>query len=493
MKKSPLTGTTVLPLVSIIIPTFNSADLLRLTLESVVKQTYQNIEVILIDDGSTDHTVEVARLFGDRVHYIFQENQGTDAAFRNAFEISTGKYISFLDHDDLIMPSKIKKQVEALEANPKIGLCYCGYFYIDGRSNWIQNYCLLPDENIVKELVLANFIWSGGPLVRREVVIDVGLYDEAIWCSDWDFWLRIAHQGYQFIGLQQPLGAYRILPNSQMANVQGLGEGMQMTLDKFFFDQNLPKEMLEIKNDAYSRIYFETSCGYYRVNSGEEGKRFFANSIDLMSQAQLELQSLAEMLAVASFGFRIRDSVAFIELIFAHLPGNLPVDAGKLYNHVMVLVNLGLALRFFSQGAETEARTAFEKSVNSLEDTRISSDELVEFVSRITLSLPLHDPVLFLQKWLGSLPKNLVLSRSMRRQIMGRVCLDDALLQYHAEKYSRAWKSAFVSCINQPANLNNKGILSILIKSPYKRLISKDKTDLAIPLQSAWDDRSISY
>jgi glycosyltransferase involved in cell wall biosynthesis len=487
---SAFTDKTDLPLVSIIIPTYNRADLLRLTLESVVKQTYPNLEIILIDDGSTDHTAQVARTFQGKVQYIYQENQGTDAAIRNAFRISQGKYVSFLDHDDLIMPSKIMKQVELLESNPNFDLCHCGHFYINGEGNWIQNYCLLPEDNILKELVMADFVWSGAALVKRDVILDVGLHDEAIWCSDWDLWLRIASRGYHFAVIQQPLGAYRILPNSQMANVEGLAEGMQMTLDKFFSDPNLPKEMLDIKHEAYSRSYFETSCGYYRLNSGEEGKRFFARSIDMMSQSQRDPQSLANMLSVASFGFRIQDPLAFIEFVFAHLPENLPVDVKELYKHVMVLVNLGSTLRFFSQGLEEESRIAFERVMTFYADSQVGEEEMVEFANRAILSLPLHDPVQFLQKWLDLLPKNFVLTPSMQHRMMGRVCMDDALLQYHAEKFARAWKSAFLSCIYLPGNLGNKGILSILVKSPFKLWAFPDKTSEGIPFRSVWENRN---
>ena len=244
------------PKVSVLIPTYNRADLLRLTLDSVVAQTYPNLEVIVIDDGSTDDTAQVIASFGERVHCIQQVNQGPDAAIANAFTLSTGEYINFMDHDDLMMPTKIERQVAILNKDQSVGLVHCGYEHIDENGRLLQKAFVLPETNVLSNLIGGNFIWSGAPLIRRTCLNDVGLFDESIWCSDWDLWLRIAVAGYGFHCVQESLGAYRILSYSVMSNTRELEKGMFAALDKVFNDERLPKELLSTKESVYSRMHF---------------------------------------------------------------------------------------------------------------------------------------------------------------------------------------------------------------------------------------------
>src|SRR5882724_10991022 len=112
--------------VSVVIPAYNAAEYLRRTLCSVVAQTCSPSEIIVVDDGSTDHTREVCLSFGSKVRYIYQDNDGTfgaSASFRGISE-SGGDLIAFLDHDDLWLPTKLEKQVKLLESQPDAGVAF---------------------------------------------------------------------------------------------------------------------------------------------------------------------------------------------------------------------------------------------------------------------------------------------------------------------------------------------------------------------------------
>src|ERR1051325_7839947 len=103
------------PLVSVIVPTYNRANLLRETIESVLAQTYPNIELIVVDDGSTDETPELLKQYDDRLAYIRKQNAGGTAARNTGILAAHGEYLNFLDHDDLFLPTKIERQVKILQ------------------------------------------------------------------------------------------------------------------------------------------------------------------------------------------------------------------------------------------------------------------------------------------------------------------------------------------------------------------------------------------
>ena len=112
------------PLVTVVIPTYNRADYIAETIESVLSQTYRNIEVIVIDDGSTDGTAQVVAPFIPRVSYVQQENAERGASRNHGLRLARGKYVAFLDSDDVWLPTKVADDVAYLEARPDVGLIH---------------------------------------------------------------------------------------------------------------------------------------------------------------------------------------------------------------------------------------------------------------------------------------------------------------------------------------------------------------------------------
>src|SRR5436309_7380613 len=125
-----------MPKVSVIIPVFNGERYIRQTIESVLAQTYRDFELLVIDDGSTDGTAEAVKEYEKDLRYVHQGNGGASKARNQGIRFSQGKYIAFLDADDLWEPEKLTIQVEFLERNPKIGLVHCNCDGIDeeGRT-----------------------------------------------------------------------------------------------------------------------------------------------------------------------------------------------------------------------------------------------------------------------------------------------------------------------------------------------------------------------
>ncbi len=132
------------------------------------------------------------------------------------------------------MPTKIERQVQVLASRPEVGLVHCRFYYADEDGNYLYKAGLLPEGEVLQELVCSNFVWVGAPLIRRHCFDQVGLFDEEIpaICADWDMWLRIAQAGYRFACVQEPLGVYRIHRDGMMSDVAKLERGNVRRLGK---------------------------------------------------------------------------------------------------------------------------------------------------------------------------------------------------------------------------------------------------------------------
>lgn len=187
------------PLVSVIVPAFNAAQQLRESLDSACAQTCSEIELVLVDDGSTDDTLEIARSFAPRLRVLEQPRQGPGAA-RNAGILSThAPYIAFLDADDLWDPSKLARQVAALEALPEAGLC-CTDFSLSAepetnRESRYARFDAIDGDDAFHRLLHANFLATSAVMLRRSTLAETGLFDGTLRGSeDLDLWLRMAHR-----------------------------------------------------------------------------------------------------------------------------------------------------------------------------------------------------------------------------------------------------------------------------------------------------------
>ncbi|MCC6454285.1 MAG: glycosyltransferase [Caldilineaceae bacterium] len=214
-----------MPRVSVIIPTYNRAELLGDAIASVLAQEYQDFEVIVADDGSTDQSAEVVKRFGPRVIHLALPHRGQPAAPRNAaLAVAAGDYIAFLDSDDLFLPHKLALQVPILEANPQIGLVYSDGYFFAGDPDKMTGHALAglatPSGNVFGELLRANFIFMPLILVRRTLLEASGGFDEhpdLLVAEDYDLWLRLALQtSFQYV--PGDVAAIRLHPGNISAN-----------------------------------------------------------------------------------------------------------------------------------------------------------------------------------------------------------------------------------------------------------------------------------
>src|SRR5260221_3924635 len=128
------------PTVSVILPVYNGENYLRFAIEGALAQTLEGFELIVVDDGSKDATPQIARSYGEQIRYVRQENTGVAGAFNHGLRLATGKYISWLSHDDVFLPEKLEKQLAALRRVGEPAVCYCDVQIIDSAGSVTVEY-----------------------------------------------------------------------------------------------------------------------------------------------------------------------------------------------------------------------------------------------------------------------------------------------------------------------------------------------------------------
>ena len=189
------------PLVSVVIPTYNGAAFLRETIESALAQNYPAVEVVVVNDGSTDSTAELIAGFGDRIKAVTQKNAGTSVARNTGIRESTGEYIAFLDHDDLWAPDKLSRQMPELIADPRLGMVYGGIrFFNHYTCKVTSEHPGMPGLD-AHDLLGRTVISLQCSVIPRSVFDRVGVFDtELKGTDDWEICIRIAN-AYPILGL----------------------------------------------------------------------------------------------------------------------------------------------------------------------------------------------------------------------------------------------------------------------------------------------------
>lgn len=308
-----------------IIPSYNQARFVASTVESVLAQTYPDVEIIVVDDGSTDDTRAVLATYRDRIRTIHQGNRGLAGARNTGFHASRGDYLLFLDSDDLIHPDKLALHVSFLEAERDLGLSYSAWQQISEDGTRVLGE-VRPNRQgrLLRELLRRDFFFfASAAVIRRECLEQVGLFDESLrWGEDADMWLRLARAGYAFGYLDQPLLQYRIHASSMTANVNPLQvQEWLAVLHKFFADPELPADVRALEAEAHSVLHYETAGRYYRDGAIEMAQQHLDRAIHTCPL--LDDEWLLEWIAGTALDPRTRHPEQFIDLVF----DNLPVEA----------------------------------------------------------------------------------------------------------------------------------------------------------------------
>lgn len=234
-----------MPKVSVLIASYNMARYLPQAIDSALMQDYPDFEVIVLDDGSSDGTVEVARSYGSRVRYHWQPNSGVANAYNALLHLAEGEYLQHLDADDVLMPGALRKLAGLLDAHPSVGLAHGAALVIDSTGKvydkrhvpgWIAKMGVVPSEAAFKELLRGCHITTSTVMLRRSVLDTVEMFDQrAVPGEDWDMWMRVAAE-YDVAFTPEVVAHYRIHPTSITSGytVENVLASHLFTLDRLF-------------------------------------------------------------------------------------------------------------------------------------------------------------------------------------------------------------------------------------------------------------------
>jgi len=201
-----------MPKVSVVMSVYNSEQYLRKAVESIITQTFNDWEFIIVNDGSTDNTCKILEEFTDtRIRVLNQINTGLPKALNNGILNSRGEFIARMDADDIALPTRLETQVKFLEQHPDIGIVGSGVYVISssGKIKGILNYPL-NDKEIRKNLIKRNCFIHPSVMIRKKVFEEVGYYNPLFTNSeDYELWFRIAEH-YKLANIEEPLLMYRV-------------------------------------------------------------------------------------------------------------------------------------------------------------------------------------------------------------------------------------------------------------------------------------------
>jgi len=201
------------PKISVVMPTYNMAHLIKRAIGSVLSQTCQDFEIVIINDGSTDDTEEVVKeymLKDQRIRFLTQPHSGKPAVGTNfGIKNSNGKYIAILDSDDEWLPTKLEEQLKLMEARPELGFVVCSTVLIhpDGKT---KEQILTRPESLIESLLVKCYLYPSSMLAKKEVLRAIGLVDENYWVAcDWGMFTEMAKR-YEYEFLEEILYKYYI-------------------------------------------------------------------------------------------------------------------------------------------------------------------------------------------------------------------------------------------------------------------------------------------
>ena len=304
-----------MPLVSVILPTYNRARLLGRAVKSVLNQTFEDFELIIVDDGSTDDTESVIRSFDDeRIKYIRHPmRRGVSAARNTGIKASRGRYIAFQDSDDEWLPKKLEKQVDVFEnARPDVGVVYTGMWRIR-RDKSIKYYPAKEverKEGHIHDLLISRSldIATATAMVRRCCFDKVGVFDENLLAfEDYDLWLRISKY-YRFKYIDEPLIRAFLQEDSITLNADASVTAMEHIISKYWEDfAKYPKALR--KHCVW--------IGNHLILRGElkRGRRWLLNAVksDFLNVKNITHVSL---IGISFFGYRVCRSIVQAYLRF---------------------------------------------------------------------------------------------------------------------------------------------------------------------------------
>lgn len=249
------------PIFSVVVPAYNQAQFLPFTIDSILAQTVKEYEIIVVNDGSTDNTAEVAASYGDKIRYVYQDNMGLAGVRNTGVHEARGQFVSFLDSDDMWASDYLETIRELAEQNPDAGLFCAGLTYVNKAGEPLsRGYVpLVEQEKMYEKILRGNFLYSIVTIrieVARKNLSDVNFRR----LQDWELWIRLIRQGVRFVGTDKSLAFYRVHDANSTKNVaNGQAAALAIAEKHYGIDDGRYEEWELDKQRMYGGVYIY--CG----------------------------------------------------------------------------------------------------------------------------------------------------------------------------------------------------------------------------------------
>lgn len=454
------------PLVSVIIPAYNQAEFLPETIQSVLNQSYQDFEIIVVNDASTDDTDEVMAQFTDpRIKYIVHEkNQRLSAARNTGINASTGGIIFLLDADDLFHPDKLRAHVEFLAEHPEVGVSYNARFELNHSSNTIREMWRPPLSVGLKDLVIGFPFSPSDTVVRREWAFKVGLFDpEVRTAEDTDFPCRLALAGCQFAGINRALNYRRYHSGRGRANLPGRINDVERVQAAVFADPRCPEEVRALGRMAIKHHLMVVVSLALIQNETELAHEYVRSLVELdPSVTEGDPCELTEFLLSECVADESEDHETLLARVFAQLPPELEWLSSQ-YDWAIGRGWLWKGIRAVLWGRESDGRAYFARATAHGASV---DDSLMQLATYHLLGYETEFGTDAVMQALSRLRP--YINRVTRRGgdlLEGSYLVNRAFERYRASEYRRVPGIVLRALRNDPSYLMNRGVVSIFLRS----------------------------
>lgn len=467
------------PRVSVVIPTYNQADYLAEAVQSVLDQTLRDLEVIVINDASTDHTHDVMGQYDDhRVKYLVHEqNRYASAARNTGINVATGELLAFLDADDLMHQEKLQTHVAILEKDPEIGLTYNSRIKIN-ESGLPISIEVAPNVVTLSDLITGYPFSPSDIVMRRDWALRVGLFDESFVFSgeDPDFQIRLALSGCKMVGLNKVLNYRRIHTERIYKNLMGAMNDQVRALQNGFVDPRCPPEVLALQEVSLAKIYLIGSNHAFFQNETSLGQNLIRKTIRFdPSFLNIEAAKLRDYFISSS----IRDGGDH-EASLRRVISQMPPELEWINQHTESAVARGYLLR----GAR-------DIMWDRLEDGRANFAQAAEmgvqvdqpYLTKLAAQILAYEAE-FGQEAAQSVLINMaplmkiVAGRFSVQRLKAYLSANRGFESYRDGQTDKACKQMLQAMINNPRNVANRGIWSVLFRSIIQRTKSNRVSEI---------------
>lgn len=356
-----------MPRVSVIVSTYNRAALLPRAIASVLAQTYDDFEVVVVDDGSTDGTAAVMEAMTDpRIRYVWQDNQGLAAGRNRGLSVVRGEYIALLDDDDIYLPHKLAVQVGALDADPGVGWISGGYRAVDESGKLLDEFrpwLAHPDLGVAAWLFACPTVVHA-VLVRRAWLERIGGFDAARRRSDdWDCWLRLATAGCPMAWQPEVVCVYHFHPTNMVRDVATKSQENLAILKDFFARPEAPPALLPLQDRALAQMHLRNAAAAFHAGDPPSARRAVADALQLNPGLAAEQgQAVVDMLLGYAHSPLVVDPLAYARSVIDQLDDPLFAMAQRR-RELLGQVTMGIFFRAAERQDWATVRWSFPRGI----------------------------------------------------------------------------------------------------------------------------------